>query len=145
MKSLEGQIALVTGASRGIGRAIALKLGEMGATVVGTATSDAGAEKISVYREEAGISGQGVNLDVTDVDAIARTVKQIADEQGAVTILINNAGITRDNLLMRMKEEEWGAIMETNLTAIYRLSKACMRGMMKDVLDVSSALPLWWE
>jgi 3-oxoacyl-[acyl-carrier protein] reductase len=99
--------------------------------VVGTATSDAGAEKISVYMEEAGISGQGVNLDVTDVDAIARTVKQIADEQGAVTILINNAGITRDNLLMRMKEEEWGAIMETNLTAIYRLSKACMRGMMK--------------
>jgi 3-oxoacyl-[acyl-carrier protein] reductase len=103
----------------------------MGATVIGTATSDAGAEKITAYMQEAGIQGQGMMLNVTDPDAITATIKQIADTHGAVTLLINNAGITRDNLLMRMKEEEWGDIMDTNLTSIFRVSKACLRGMMK--------------
>ncbi|MBT3310164.1 MAG: 3-oxoacyl-ACP reductase FabG [Gammaproteobacteria bacterium] len=131
MSSLQGKVALVTGASRGIGQAIALKLGKMGATVIGTATSDAGAEKITAYMQEAGIQGQGMMLNVTDPDAITATIKQIADTHGAVTLLINNAGITRDNLLMRMKEEEWGDIMDTNLTSIFRVSKACLRGMMK--------------
>lgn len=129
--SLEGQVALVTGASRGIGQSIALKLGKMGAYVVGTATSDNGAEKISSYMSDAGIKGEGMNLNVTDGDAVAAIIKRIADEHGAVTLLVNNAGITRDNLLMRMKEEEWEAIMDTNLTSIYRVSKACLRGMMK--------------
>jgi 3-oxoacyl-[acyl-carrier protein] reductase len=131
MSSLQGKVALVTGASRGIGQAIALKLGKMGATVIGTATSDAGAEKITAYMQEAEIQGQGMMLNVTDPDAITATIKQIADTHGAVTLLINNAGITRDNLLMRMKEEEWGDIMDTNLTSIFRVSKACLRGMMK--------------
>jgi len=129
--SLEGQVALVTGASRGIGQSIALKLGKMGAYVIGTATSDNGAAKISAYMSEAGINGEGMNLNVTDGDAVLATIKHIADEHGAVTLLVNNAGITRDNLLMRMKEEEWSAIMDTNLTSIYRVSKACLRGMMK--------------
>ncbi len=129
--NLDGQVALVTGASRGIGQAIALKLGAMGAYVVGTATSDAGAEKITAYMGEAGIQGEGMNLNVTDGAAVGALIKRIADEQGTVTILVNNAGITRDNLLMRMKEEEWEAIMDTNLTSIYRVSKACLRGMMK--------------
>lgn len=131
MSQLEGKVALVTGASRGIGQAIARKLGAMGATVMGTATSEGGAEKITAYMQEAGIQGKGMALNVTDPAAIDATIKQIADEFGAVTILINNAGITRDNLLMRMKEEEWGDIMDTNLTSIYRVSKACLRGMMK--------------
>jgi 3-oxoacyl-[acyl-carrier protein] reductase len=103
----------------------------MGATVVGTATSDPGADNISAYMQEAGITGHGVKLDVTDPNAIDEIIKQIADQHGAITILVNNAGITRDNLLMRMKEEEWGAIMDTNLTSIFRVSKACLRGMMK--------------
>ena len=131
MSNLEGKVALVTGASRGIGQAVALKLGAMGATVVGTATSDPGADNISAYMQEAGITGHGVKLDVTDPNAIDEIIKQIADQHGAITILVNNAGITRDNLLMRMKEEEWGAIMDTNLTSIFRVSKACLRGMMK--------------
>ena len=131
MSNLEGRVALVTGASRGIGQAVALKLGAMGATVVGTATSDPGADNISAYMQEAGITGHGVKLDVTDPNAIDEIIKQIADQHGAITILVNNAGITRDNLLMRMKEEEWGAIMDTNLTSIFRVSKACLRGMMK--------------
>ena len=131
MSNLEGKVALVTGASRGIGQAVPLKLGAMGATVVGTATSDPGADNISAYMQEAGITGHGVKLDVTDPNAIDEIIKQIADQHGAITILVNNAGITRDNLLMRMKEEEWGAIMDTNLTSIFRVSKACLRGMMK--------------
>lgn len=131
MGNLDGKVALVTGASRGIGQAVALKLGQMGATVIGTATSDTGAEKISAYMKETGIQGEGMKLNVTEPEAIDAATKQIASAHGAVTILVNNAGITRDNLLMRMKEEEWGDIMDTNLTSIFRVSKACLRGMMK--------------
>lgn len=129
--SLENEIALVTGATRGIGRAIALALGEMGATVVGTATSENGAEQITDYLSSAGVKGTGKILNVTDSDAIDALVKEIGQTFSAPTILVNNAGITRDNLLMRMKDEEWDDIIKTNLTSVYRLSKACLRGMMK--------------
>lgn len=128
---LNGQIALVTGATRGIGRAIALELGRLGATVVGTATSEDGAAKISAALGDAGIPGKGVVLNVTDTAACDAAVDDIAKEFGAVTILVNNAGITRDNLAMRMKDEEWDAVIDTNLKSVFRLSKAVMRGMMK--------------
>lgn len=128
---LDGKIALVTGASRGIGRAIAEKLGQSGAIVVGTATSESGAEAISAYFAEAGIKGAGKVLDVSDADSIASLLKAITDEYGAVQVLVNNAGITRDNLLMRMKDDEWDDIINTNLSSVFRLSKACLRGMMK--------------
>ena len=123
--------ALVTGASRGIGQAIALALGRQGAKVVGTATTEQGAAAIQSSFDDQGLQGLGLTLDVTDVDAIASVMKQIKDTLGAPSILVNNAGITRDNLLMRMKEDEWGAVLDTNLSSIFRLSKACLRGMMK--------------
>ncbi|MEH0741391.1 3-oxoacyl-ACP reductase FabG [Vibrio cholerae] len=126
--NLEGKIALVTGASRGIGRAIAELLVERGATVIGTATSEGGAAAISEYL---GDKGKGLALNVTDVDSIESTLKTINDEFGAIDILVNNAGITRDNLLMRMKDDEWNDIIDTNLTPIFRMSKAVLRGMMK--------------
>ncbi|WP_050904757.1 3-oxoacyl-ACP reductase FabG [Vibrio campbellii] len=126
--NLEGKIALVTGASRGIGRAIAELLVERGATVIGTATSESGAAAISEYLGE---NGKGLALNVTDVESIEATLKTINDEFGAIDILVNNAGITRDNLLMRMKDDEWDDIINTNLTPIYRMSKAVLRGMMK--------------
>ncbi|MDR9826166.1 3-oxoacyl-ACP reductase FabG [Vibrio sp. FNV 38] len=126
--NLEGKIALVTGASRGIGRAIAELLVERGATVIGTATSESGAAAISDYLGE---NGKGLALNVTDVDSIATTLKTINDEFGVIDILVNNAGITRDNLLMRMKDSEWNDIIDTNLTPIFRMSKAVLRGMMK--------------
>ncbi|EID7697529.1 TPA: 3-oxoacyl-ACP reductase FabG [Vibrio parahaemolyticus] len=126
--NLEGKIALVTGASRGIGRAIAELLVERGATVIGTATSESGAAAISEYLGE---NGKGLALNVTDVESIEATLKTINDEFGAIDILVNNAGITRDNLLMRMKDDEWNDIINTNLTPIYRMSKAVLRGMMK--------------
>ncbi|MDH5394737.1 MAG: 3-oxoacyl-ACP reductase FabG [Gammaproteobacteria bacterium] len=129
--SLENEIAFVSGASRGIGKEIALALGALGATVVGTATSESGADNISKYLNEKGISGKGLVMDVTSLESVEATVKQITDDYGVPTILINNAGITRDNLLMRMKEDEWNDIMSTNLSSIYRVSKACLRGMMK--------------
>jgi len=129
--SLENEIAFVSGASRGIGKEIALALGAKGATVIGTATSENGAENISNYLNENNIKGKGLVLNVTDQDSITDTVKQITDEYGTPTILINNAGITRDNLVMRMKDEEWEDIMSTNLTSIFKVSKACLRGMMK--------------
>lgn len=129
--TLENDIAFVSGASRGIGREIALVLGAQGATVVGTATSDKGADNISAYLQDAGITGMGVAMDVTDQASVDAALEKVGAEYGAPTILVNNAGITRDNLLMRMKDEEWEAIINTNLTSIYRLSKAVLRGMMK--------------
>ncbi len=129
--TLENEIAFVSGASRGIGKEIALELGRNGAVVVGTATSEKGAESISGYMKENGIKGVGLVMNVTDQSSIDAALKQAADDFGAPSILINNAGITRDNLLMRMKDEEWQAIMETNLTSIFRLSKSVLRAMMK--------------
>ena len=129
MSDLQGKIALVTGASRGIGKAIATQLAEQGAIVIGTATSDAGAAAITEYLQASG--GKGMTLNVTEPGASEALVKAITDEFGAVEILVNNAGITRDNLLMRMKDDERQAIMDTNLTSIFSLSKAVLRGMMK--------------
>lgn len=129
--SLENEIALVTGASRGIGQAIALELVAQGATVIGTATSEKGAQAIADYIKEAGGKGTGLVLDVTSQESIDATIKQIGDEFSAPSILVNNAGITRDNLLMRMKDEEWDAIMQTNLTSLFKVSRGCMRAMMK--------------
>ncbi|MDZ7804994.1 3-oxoacyl-ACP reductase FabG [Thiohalophilus sp.] len=129
--TLENEIAFVSGASRGIGQAIALELGRQGASVVGTATSDGGAEKITAYLKEAGIDGMGVMMDVTDTASIDAALKQVEESYGAPSILINNAGITRDNLLMRMKDAEWEDIINTNLNSIFRLTKACLRPMSK--------------
>ena len=128
---LQDKVALVTGASRGIGAAIADLLGAQGATVVGTATTEGGAEKIGGRLREKGIVGKGMALNVADADSIATVMAAITEEYGAPTILVNNAGITKDNLLMRMKDDEWFDVIETNLNAIYRLSKACLRGMSK--------------
>jgi len=129
--SLEGKIALVTGATRGIGRSIALSLGQQGATVVGTATSESGAATISAFLKEAGIAGSGMVLNVTDADSIEAVVSATESEFGAPTILVNNAGITRDNLLLRMKNDEWTDIIDTNLTPIFSVTKRCLRAMTK--------------
>jgi len=128
---LNEKIVIVTGASRGIGQAIALELGGMGATVIGTATSDSGADAISAYFKENEIAGIGMKLDVSNQDSVDSVLKSIKDDFGVPSILVNNAGITRDNLLMRMKEDEWASIMDTNLTSVFRMSKAVLRGMMK--------------
>ena len=131
MATLSGQIALVTGASRGIGRAIALELGAQGATVIGTATSEAGAADIQKGLDEAGVTGWGAVLNVTDAAAAEAFIAEAEKKYGAIGILVNNAGITRDNLAMRMKDEEWDDVIDTNLKAVFRMSKLVMRGMMK--------------
>jgi 3-oxoacyl-[acyl-carrier protein] reductase len=125
------KVALVTGASRGIGKAIAQHLSGDGYTVIGTATTDKGAESITGYLQEAGNAGCGMCLNVGEADSVTAAVKSIGERFGAPLVLVNNAGITRDNLLMRMKEDEWGDVVDTNLNALYRLSKACLRGMTK--------------
>lgn len=135
------QIALVTGSSRGIGRAIAERLADDGFFVIGTATTDAGADSISGYLGE---NGKGIKLDVSDAQSIAEVIKAVNDEFGIPTVLVNNAGITKDNLLMRMKDDEWDDIINTNLTSVFRMSKAVLRGMMKAktgrIINISSVV-----
>ena len=128
---LTGQVALVTGASRGIGRAIALELGRLGATVIGTATTAEGAASISQCLAAASIKGEGAVLEVREQAQIDVLIAHVEKTYGTVQVLVNNAGITRDNLAMRMKDDEWDAVLDTNLKAVFRLSKAAMRGMMK--------------
>jgi 3-oxoacyl-[acyl-carrier protein] reductase len=144
MRMLEGEIALVTGASRGLGRAIAHTLAAAGATVAGTATTEAGAEGIGQALREEGRSGLGLVLDVTDPASVGAALERVTSALGAPTILVNNAGITRDNLLMRMKDADWDAIIDTNLSSVYRLSKACLRAMMKArkgrIINISSVV-----
>ena len=129
--TLNGQVALVTGASRGIGRAIALELGKQGALVAGTATSEAGAKAIGEYCAAAGVKGAGFALNVNDAAQVEAVVAAVQKQCGGIAILVNNAGITRDNLLLRMKDDEWDDIMSTNLKSVYRLSKLVIRAMMK--------------
>lgn len=129
--SVQGKVVLVTGASRGIGQAIALELGAQGAVVIGTATTEGGALRISQYLKDASIEGTGMVLDVSDADSVAATLEQIQAQFGQLAILVNNAGITRDNLMLRMKDEEWFDVINTNLNSLFRLSKAVLRGMTK--------------
>lgn len=142
--TVEQKVALVTGASRGIGAAIADDLGAKGHIVIGTATTEAGAEKISQRLESKNISGRGIMLNVTDADSIDTVLKVIIEEFGAPTILVNNAGITKDNILMRMKEDEWMDVVNTNLTSVFRLAKACVRPMTKArwgrIVNISSVV-----
>lgn len=143
--SIEGKVAVVTGASRGIGKAIALELGTNKKTVVlGTATSDAGADQITAYLTEAGVQGRGYCLDVASEASIEKFCTQLKEDFGAPEILINNAGITRDNLMLRMKPDEWDDVINTNLSSIYRMSKAFLRGMTKArwgrIINISSVV-----
>jgi len=141
---LKGQVALVTGASRGIGQAIALELGRQGAHIIGTATSSNGAENLTSVLKEKDIVGRGVVLDVTKAESVTAVLADMEKTCGAPAILVNNAGITRDNLLLRMSEDEWDSIMETNLKSVYRMSKACLRPMMKAragrIINISSVV-----
>jgi len=143
---LEQDIALVTGASRGIGRAIALALGGAGATVIGTATTAEGAVQITNALQTAGQKGRGIVLNVTDGDGIDTAIADIEFKEGAPTVLVNNAGITRDGLLLRMKADDWQAILDTNLSSVFRMSKACLRGMMKQrrgrIISIASVVGL---
>ena len=142
--SLQGKVALVTGASRGIGQAIALELGRQGAVVIGTATSPAGAERIAETLKANGIEGAGLVLDVSDSESVAATLEHIQQHLGQPLILVNNAGITRDNLMLRMKDDEWFDVINTNLNSLYRLSKAVLRGMTKArwgrIVNISSVV-----
>mgnify|MGYP000025254379 CR=1 FL=1 len=142
--NLEGKVALVTGASRGIGHAIAHQLASQGAVVVGTATSDGGAQAISERLAEAGYKGVGLKLDVRDPASVAAVLEEVSSRFGAPAVLVNNAGITGDNLLMRMKDDEWDDIINTNLGSVYRLSKAVLRGMTKArwgrIINISSVV-----
>ncbi|AAV82180.1 3-oxoacyl-ACP reductase FabG [Idiomarina loihiensis] len=141
MQNFENKVALVTGASRGIGKAIAELLASQGAKVIGTATSDKGAAAISEYL---GSKGKGLALDVTDSDSLQQVIKEIESEYGSIDILVNNAGITRDNLMMRMKDDEWDAVLNTNLSAVFKVCKAVVRGMMKRrngrIINISSVV-----
>ena len=145
-QALIGEIALVTGASRGIGRAIALALGKAGATVIGTATGATGVASIDAALKSAGLSGRGIVLDVADGAASDAAIADIEAREGPVTILVNNAGITRDTLLLRMKAEDWDAVIDTNLGSVFRLSKAVLRGMMKArkgrIINIASVVAL---
>ncbi|MGV3583034.1 MAG: 3-oxoacyl-ACP reductase FabG [Methylophilus sp.] len=141
---LSNQIALVTGASRGIGAAIALALGKQGATVIGTATTSGGAENINTTLKQANIKGLGLALDVNNPEQVESVLKQVAEQFGDVSILVNNAGITRDTLLMRMKDEDWDAVISTNLKSVFRMSQAVLRPMMKArvgrIINISSVV-----
>jgi 3-oxoacyl-[acyl-carrier protein] reductase len=143
---LEQDIALVTGASRGIGRAIALALGSASATVIGTATTAEGADQITNALQTAGHKGRGIVLNVTDGEGIGQAIADIESKEGVPTVLVNNAGITRDALLLRMKAEDWQAILDTNLSSVFRMSKACLRGMMKQrrgrIISIASVVGL---
>ncbi len=141
---LQGQIALVTGASRGIGQAIALELGKQGATVIGTATTEAGAQAISTYLAAAGVTGQGYALNVNGVAQTEQVLAELRKAFGEISILVNNAGMTKDNLLARMSDEEWDEVLTTNLKSVFRLSRAVLRGMMKAragrIINISSVV-----
>jgi 3-oxoacyl-[acyl-carrier protein] reductase len=141
VQNFENKVALVTGASRGIGKAIAELLASQGAKVIGTATSDKGAAAISEYL---GSNGKGLALDVTDSDSLQQVIKDIEKEYGSIDILVNNAGITRDNLMMRMKDDEWDSVLNTNLSAVFKVCKAVVRGMMKRrngrIINISSVV-----
>lgn len=142
--SIAGKIAVVSGASRGIGKAIALELAGRGATVIGTATSDLGAAAISAYLQEAGAKGQGLALDVGSDASVEAFSKTVQEQFGSVEILVNNAGITRDNLMLRMKEEEWQSVINTNLNSVFRMSRTFLRGMTKArwgrIINISSVV-----
>jgi len=142
--TIKDKVALVTGASRGIGAAIADQLGAAGAIVIGTATSEAGAERISARLQEQGLAGAGMVLDVTSADSLADVLAQIKAQFGEPAIVVNNAGITQDNLLMRMSDAEWSQVIDTNLSSVFRLSKAVLRGMMKArwgrIINISSVV-----
>lgn len=144
MQSLQNQIALVTGASRGIGQAIAIAFAKQGATVAGTATTQEGADKITAAFKEANVNGQGFLLNVTEPASIENLLTAVKEKFGAPTVLVNNAGITRDNLMLRMKDEEWDAVINTNLNSVYRLTKLCIKDMLKArygrIISISSVV-----